>query len=140
MTFDWGVSTAQVRLWAASSLWDAGSAERVCMQQRRPGSGVHHFERSAMKVCGLHTPWKTPVLTDESATAPASLQEPSWGEEEGDEGEGSAAAPPRLYQQIFILQGYCNRGTLFDAVERGQLKTSDGAPNLESILETGGPG
>ena len=51
-------------------------------------------------------------------------------------GEGSSRG--KVHQQVWIIQGYCNRGSLFHAVESGMLRGSDGQPSLLAILQTGG--
>lgn len=41
-----------------------------------------------------------------------------------------------LHQQVWMLQSYCNRGTLIDGIERGLLREADGSPKAEAILAT----
>ena len=39
--------------------------------------------------------------------------------------------------QVWMLQSYCNRGTLIDGIERGLLREADGSPKADAILATG---
>ncbi len=41
------------------------------------------------------------------------------------------------HPQVWILQAFCSRGTLLDAIERGLLCGADGRPNMFAILQTG---
>lgn len=56
--------------------------------------------------------------------------------------EGGGAS----HQQVWIVQEFCNRGSLFEAVDRGMLQLSGGTgPDLRAVLATaqeiaGGPG
>ncbi len=43
-------------------------------------------------------------------------------------------------QEVWIVQSYCNRGSLLRAIEKGKLNEPDGTPDLEVILSTGGRG
>lgn len=42
--------------------------------------------------------------------------------------------------QIWLVQSFCNRGSLYDGIDRGFLRTPEGRPNLVAILATGGWG
>lgn len=43
----------------------------------------------------------------------------------------------RLHYQVWLVQAFCNRGTLMDGIEQGLLKGADGKPNLLAVLQTG---
>lgn len=40
-------------------------------------------------------------------------------------------------QLVYILQSFCDSGTLYDAIEQGRLRGNDGQPALQPILITG---
>lgn len=42
-----------------------------------------------------------------------------------------------LRQAVWIIQSYANRGSLYDAIERGLLRGADGEPDLGTILAAG---
>jgi serine/threonine protein kinase len=41
-----------------------------------------------------------------------------------------------IHRQIWLVQEFCSRGSLLDALEKGQLKGEDGRPNVNAILVT----
>ncbi|PRW44843.1 prolyl endopeptidase-like isoform A [Chlorella sorokiniana] len=50
--------------------------------------------------------------------------------------EEEATRCNRIYQQVWIVQEYCNRGSLLDAIDRGTLhmRAGAGGPNLSAIV------
>ncbi|GAB4819600.1 hypothetical protein N2152v2_006646 [Parachlorella kessleri] len=53
-----------------------------------------------------------------------------------EEGECYELPGGRVRQQVWIVQAYCNRGTLLEAIQRGELRGPSGSPNLLSVLRT----
>ncbi|GAB4820761.1 hypothetical protein N2152v2_007807 [Parachlorella kessleri] len=50
--------------------------------------------------------------------------------------EASRPVGNEVRQEVWIVQSYCNRGSLLRAIEKGKLNEPDGTPDLEVILST----
>ncbi|GAB4821579.1 hypothetical protein N2152v2_008625 [Parachlorella kessleri] len=50
--------------------------------------------------------------------------------------ETEQALAGKVHQQVWIVQAFCNRGTLLDAIEKGSFCGADGKPCLFHVLQT----
>jgi hypothetical protein len=83
------------------------------------------------------------VETFDFAVRPVAASEPSWADEElscwGDLADPYPAKQAQQQQQLWIVQQYCEHGTLGDAIDRGWLRHSrspSAPPNMRVLLAT----